>query len=69
MPPIPLARGKAMAKIDVNQIDKNRRIVAQNTVESPYNAVFADADADFIERLYEQLPPDHIGILPPGTKE
>lgn len=58
-----------MARIDTKQIDLNRRIVAENTVESPYNAVFADSDADYIERLYDQLPPDHIGILPQGTKE
>jgi hypothetical protein len=58
-----------MAKIDTAQINRNRRIMADSTVESPYNAVIEDGDADYGERLYDQLPVDHLKLLPPETKE
>ncbi len=58
-----------MPKLDTEQINKNRRVMAESTVESPYNAVIEDGDADYGQRLYDQLPPDHIGLLPKGTKE
>jgi hypothetical protein len=58
-----------MAKLDTAQINKNRRIMAESTVESPYAAVIDDSDADFAERLYNQLPPDPLKNVPPGTEE
>lgn len=56
-------------KIDIRQIDTNRRIMADSTVESPYNAVFDDTGADFPEMLYDRVPGDKIGLLPPNEKE
>ena len=58
-----------MAKLDTAQINKNRRVMADSTIESPYNAVIEDGDADYGERLYDQLPEDPLKQIPPGTKE
>jgi hypothetical protein len=58
-----------MAGIDTKQINRNRRICEDNTIDSPYNAVMEDADADFPERLYDRVPGDKVGLLPPNEKE
>ena len=68
-PPVPLSGRNEVARINTKMIDANRRLTAENTIESPYNAVFDDSEADYIERLYDQLPPDKVGFLPPGTDE
>jgi len=58
-----------MARIDTEQINKNRRLMADSTIESPINPTIEDCDADYGERLYDQLPKDKVGFMPKGTKE
>jgi hypothetical protein len=54
-----------MAKIDTNQIDRNRRTVANSTLESPWNTQIEDSDADFAQPLFDELPIDRVGFMPP----
>jgi hypothetical protein len=54
--------------MDAKQIKENRRVIYASTIESPYVPVISDGDADFAERLYDQLPTDSVGLLPKGTK-
>jgi hypothetical protein len=54
--------------MDTKQIKENRRVMEESTIESPYVPVISDGDADFGERLYNQLPTDSVGLLPKGTK-
>lgn len=58
-----------MDGLNVKQINKNRRIMAESTIESPIEPIIGDGDADYGERLYDQLPPDKAGFMPPGNKE
>lgn len=58
-----------MSRIDTGQIDENRRICEDNTIDSPYNAVMEDADADFPEFLYDRVPGDRVGFLPANEKK
>lgn len=53
-----------MAKIDVSQINKNRKLMAESTIESPIVPTIEDCDADYGERLYDQLPKDLVGFMP-----
>jgi hypothetical protein len=58
-----------VAKLDVNQIDKNRRTMDDSTIESPYVPSLSDADSDFQERLYgSNMPVDKVGFMPPNEK-
>jgi hypothetical protein len=57
------------AEMDIKQINKNRRIMAECSIASPIVPTIEDCDADYGERLYDQLPPDKVGYLPPGTRE
>ena len=58
-----------MAKLDVDQINRNRRIVADSTQETPWNAAIEDSDSDYAERLYDQVPKDKVGFMPPTEDE
>jgi hypothetical protein len=58
-----------MSKIDESQLNRNRRVMAESTVESPYNAVMDDSENDIPEHLYDSVPKDPSGLMPPGTKE
>lgn len=55
--------------MDVKQIKMNRRLMEESTIESPIEPTIEDCDADYAERLYDQLPIDKVGLLPKGTKE
>lgn len=57
-----------MAGIDTKQINTNRRVCEDNTIDSPFNAVMEDADATFPEMLYDRVPGDKAGLLPPNEK-
>ena len=58
-----------MARIDVQQINRNKAVMQDSTVDSPYVAHFEDSDADFPERLYDNLPTDRVGLLPPTDEQ
>jgi hypothetical protein len=57
-----------MARIDMSEINRNRRVCADNTIESPFNAAMEDTDADYPQRLYDQLPEDNIGLMPTNER-
>ena len=57
-----------MARIDTGAIDRNRRLMENSTIESPYVAQIEDSDADYGEQLYDNLPGDRIGLLPSNEK-
>jgi hypothetical protein len=58
-----------MPKIDIRQISRNKQVMADSTIDSPLVAHFEDADADFPEFLYDNLPTDRIGLLPITEEE
>jgi hypothetical protein len=58
-----------MAKLDVEQINRNRELMNNSTIESPYVAHIEDSDADYGEQLYGQLPPDHVDFMGGSLKE
>jgi hypothetical protein len=58
-----------VAKIDESQINKNRRVMADSTIESPYNVVYDDSENDIPEHLFDNLPKDKVGFMPPGTEQ
>jgi hypothetical protein len=55
-------------RIDVDQINRNRRIMEDSTIDSPYIAPLEDSDADFPEMLFDRVPGDRVGHLPPNEK-
>lgn len=57
-----------MSKLDVKQINLNRRVMEDSTIESPYNAVLEDSDCDLPEQLFDRMPPDNVGHLPKSEK-
>jgi hypothetical protein len=57
-----------MAKIDVQRINKNRRLMENSTIDSPYCPQIEDCDADYGEQLYGNMPPDKVGFLPANEK-
>jgi len=58
-----------MSRIDSAQVNKNRRLMEDSTVESPYVEQIGDSDADYGERLYDQLPGDRVGLMPSTEKK
>lgn len=57
-----------MAKLDVNQINENRRVMEDSTIESPYVAVMSDTENDIPGKLFDSMPPDRVGFLPSNEK-
>ena len=55
-------------RIDVDQIERNRRLTEDNTVDSPFNEEIMAGEANYGERLYDQLPEDRVGFLPTNRK-
>lgn len=55
-------------RIDSDQIYKNRRTMDDSTLESPFNAEIEDGDADYGEYLFDNLPDDRVGFMPPTEK-
>lgn len=58
-----------MSRIDVGQINRNRRVSEDDVLESPLNAVMEDCDADFPEKLFDEMPGDRVGFLPSNEKK
>jgi hypothetical protein len=62
-------RGNQMPSLDVKQINANRKLMADSTIDSPYDPQISDSDADYGERLYgDNLPADHVGFMPPNER-
>ena len=58
-----------MSRIDVDAINKNRRIMADSTIEGPYVPTFEDSETDIPDRLYsDNMPADRVGLLPANEK-
>ncbi len=57
-----------MAKLDVDQINENRRVMADSTVESPYNVLMDDTADDIPERLFDSMPRDKVGLMPSNER-
>lgn len=55
-------------RIDIDQINRNRRVMEDSTIDSPYIFPLEDSDADFPEYLYDRVPGDRVGLLPPNEK-
>lgn len=56
-------------EIDVPQIERNRRLTEDSNMETPFNEEIIAGDADYGERLYDQLPEDHVGFMPGNRKK
>jgi hypothetical protein len=58
-----------MAKLNVEQINENRRIMEGSTIDSPYVALMDDTADDIPERLFDDnMPADKVGLMPPNEK-
>ena len=55
-------------EIDVQQIERNRRLIEDSTRDSPQNEEILAGDANYGERLYGQLPEDRVGFMPGNKK-
>jgi hypothetical protein len=66
--PSSLYRKGVMAKIDVSQINENRRVMEDSTIDSPYVTVMSDTENDIPERLFDSAPEDRVGFMPANEK-
>ncbi len=58
-----------MAKINVNQINRNRQIMDDSTIDSPYVTSLGDTENDIPEHLYsDTMPADKVGLMPVNEK-
>jgi hypothetical protein len=55
-------------RIDVEQIERNRRLTEESTQETPFNEEIMAGEADYGERLYDQMPEDKVGFMPRWKK-
>jgi hypothetical protein len=55
-------------KIDVEQIMRNRRLTEESNMETPFNEEIMAGEADYGERLYDQMPEDKVGFMPRWKK-
>lgn len=53
-------------QIDVAQNNRNIEVALDSTQCTPFNEEIIAGDADYAERLYDQLPEDRVGFLPPN---
>lgn len=53
-------------RIDVEQINRNIRTTEDSTQETPFNEEIMAGDADYGERLYDQMPEDKVGFMTNG---
>jgi hypothetical protein len=59
-----------MARMDVDQINKNRRTMADSTIEGPYVPTFEDSETDIPQMLYgDNMPADRVGLMPSNERE
>ena len=52
-------------RIDVDQLDRNRRVMNDSTIDSPFVVEIEAGDADYGEYLYDNLPADRVNLMPP----
>jgi hypothetical protein len=58
-----------MAKLDVKQINENRRIMDDSTIESPYVVDLSDTEFDIPEMLFgDNMPADKVGFMPSNER-
>jgi hypothetical protein len=58
-----------MAKLDVKQINENRRIMDDSTIESPYVVDLSDTEFDIPEMLFaDNMPNDNVGFMPSNER-
>lgn len=57
-----------MARIDTDAINRNRKVMQDSTIDSPYVPVIEDSDADFGQKLYDNMPADRVGFMPSNEK-
>lgn len=55
-------------RIDVAQIDRNRRTMLDSTVDSPFVEEISAGEANYGEALYDNLPEDRVGFMTNGHK-
>lgn len=55
-------------EIDVQQINRNRRLAMDTTQETPFNEEIEAGSADYGERLYGNMPEDKVGFMTNGHK-
>jgi hypothetical protein len=53
-------------RIDTEQINRNIRVTEDSNMETPFNEEIMAGDADYGERLYEQMPIDTLGLMTNG---
>ena len=53
----------------IKQIKRNRSVMEDSTIQSPYEPQIGDSDADYGEKLYDQMPQDKVGFMPSNEKK
>jgi hypothetical protein len=51
-------------RIDVAQIERNRRLTEESTQETPFNEEIMAGEANYGEALYDNMPEDKVGFMP-----
>lgn len=64
----PMPNNQRDDEIDVTQIERNRRVALDSTQNSPFMEEIEAGDADYGERLYDQMPEDRVGFLTNGHR-
>jgi hypothetical protein len=55
-------------RIDVEQINRNIKLTEDSNYEGPFNEEIMAGEADYGERLFDQMPEDHVGFMTNGRK-
>lgn len=55
-------------EIDVQQINRNRRLAMDTTQETPFLEEIEAGSADYGEALYDNMPQDRVGFMTNGHK-
>lgn len=56
-------------RIDVEQINRNTKLIEDSNMETPFNEEIMAGDADYGERLYDQMPEDRVGFMTNGRRK
>jgi hypothetical protein len=54
---------------DVAQIRRNREVMEDSTYEGPITEEVIAGDADYAERLFDEVPEDKVGFMPNRRKK
>jgi hypothetical protein len=55
-------------RIDVEQINRNTRLMEESTNEGPLTEEIMAGEATYGEMLYDRLPEDKVGFMPRWKK-